>query len=264
MTEQIHETRKGNPLYVRFEEKADVIYGRKQTRHVYSMRHHNAKEYGEEASGVTSIIKNVEDTSGLMYWAMSVANKTGNAFEADRISKESITSGVETHGLIEDFIKHGFVHEGNDTFMNWYNYGDNKDAKWIDSEVLVFEEICGYGGTVDAISWEPGKKNGESGHYIIHDFKTKNTKSYNGRSNQLFQKDRCQLSAYARALRNMDSAYYPIMEGRIHYIMRDSDQIDVQSINLGYYEDMFLNSWNLHKAVSGDKYKKEKYFKVGA
>ena len=46
--------------------------------------------------------------------------------------------------------------------------------------------------------------------------------------------------------------------------MRDSDQIDVQSINLGYYEDMFLNSWNLHKAVSGDKYKKEKYFKVGA
>ena len=97
MTEQIHETRKGNPLYVKFEEKTDVVYGRKQTRHVYSMRHHNAKEYGEEASGVTSIIKNVEDTSGLMYWAMSVANKTGNAFEADRISKESITSGVETH-----------------------------------------------------------------------------------------------------------------------------------------------------------------------
>jgi hypothetical protein len=61
----------------------------------------------------------------------------------------------------------------------------------------------------------------------------------------------------------MGSAYYPIMEGRIHYIMRDSDQIDVQSINLGHYEDMFINSWNLHKAVTGDKYRKEKHFKAG-
>ena len=61
----------------------------------------------------------------------------------------------------------------------------------------------------------------------------------------------------------MNSIYYPIMEGRLHYIMRDSDKVEVQTIDRGHYEDMFIHSWKLYDFVKRDKYKKQKQFRLG-
>ncbi len=45
--------------------------------------------------------------------------------------------------------------------------------------------------------------------------------------------------------------------------MRDSDKVEVQTIDLGHYEDMFIHSWKLYDFVKRDKYKKQKQFRLG-
>ena len=253
MTVQLHETRFGGFLYVSFEEKKETNdWGQLQTKHVYSMRREDEEFFGEECDSVTGIIKNTEDTSYLMDWAMNLANKTGRAFAAKDVQINSIKTGVEIHGLIENYIKKGVIAKDNKPFMNWYHY-IGKDTDWRASEVYVFDNIYNYGGTIDAISWNPEKE-----CYVVHDFKTKKTSSYNGKPNQVFQKDRCQIAAYSRALRHMISKYYPILEGRIHYIMRDSNKVEVQHVDLGHYEDIFIKSWLLYDALKNDSYKNTK------
>ncbi len=255
MPVQIHETLDNKTLYINFEE---VVTGNR-TAHKYSMRTEKQLHYGDKVDGVTSIIKNVDDASGLMDWAIYEAERSGVPDQARRLTKQSIESGLQLHASIENYIKYGKIDRSNKTFMNWYHCIDETD--WKASEVYVFDRTYLYGGTIDALSWEPSTEEGVPGHYVIHDFKTKNTKSYN--NYQVYQKDRCQLAAYARALRSMNSIYYPIMEGKLHYIMRDSDKVEVQTIDLGHYEDMFIHSWKLYDFVKRDKYKKQKQFRLG-
>ena len=256
MTEQLHETRDGETLYISFE---SVPSGR-GTAHKYRIEQQWQKDYGQEYEGVTKIIKNIDDSfSAGVGWAIYEAQRTGNHDQAQITTNESIERGVEIHKLIEDYIKYGVVNKSDPAFMNWYNYV-GMHTEWVSSELFVIDEICGYGGTVDALSWEDD-------HYVIHDFKTKNNSSYTKKTKDIngdayFPKDRCQIAAYARALRNMNSKYYPILEGRIHYIMRDSDLVEVQPVDFGYYEDFFLNSWRLYDIVKRDKYKKQRKMKV--
>ena len=62
---------------------------------------------------------------------------------------------------------------------------------------------------------------------------------------------------------NMESKYYPVMEAKIAYVMRDSDLVEVQSFNIGQYITLFESSWHFTDLVNTLKDRKTKEYRVG-
>ena len=62
---------------------------------------------------------------------------------------------------------------------------------------------------------------------------------------------------------NMQSSYYPVMEAKIVYVMRDSPLVEVQSFNLGDYISLFERTWKFNNHIQSLAKNKTKVFRLG-
>ena len=223
--------------------------------HKYRVKEPRMKNFSEFSKSVSSVVQAIDVGAfgaGVRY-AISEAKKTGKPDQANDTTQESIDLGTALHKRIEDYIRYGSIDTDDQTFMNWYDTV-GKDTNWVATEVFCYDSTFGYGGTIDALSFDGTT-------YTIWDWKTKNTNTY--RRNWYYPKDRAQLAGYARALMNMESKYYPVMEAKIAYVMRDSDLVEVQSFNIGQYITLFESSWHFTDLVNTLKDRKTKEYRVG-
>ena len=222
--------------------------------HKYSLKEPHQEKFGELSPSVTSLIKRIDDSfSAGRACTIYEAKRTGVPEQASLTSEEAIKSGIAFHQRVEDYINYGTIDPDDDMFMAFYKE-IGKDTNWVASEVFCYDRTFNYGGTIDAISFDGVQ-------YTVWDFKTKNDKTY--RRNWYYPKDRAQLSAYARALMNMQSSYYPVMEAKIVYVMRDSPLVEVQSFNLGDYISLFERTWKFNNHIQSLAKNKTKVFRLG-
>ncbi len=88
MTVQLHETRFGDFYMFLLKKRKKQTTGANYRQSMFIVCDARTKNFfGEECDSVTGIIKNTEDTSYLMDWAMNLANKTGRAFAQKKMCK---------------------------------------------------------------------------------------------------------------------------------------------------------------------------------
>jgi len=202
---------------------------------------------GPKVKSVTSIIKYVEgDTFGVgMNWALKVVREMGGDVNAPRrLTKQSLDIGNALHEAVDAYIRHGTITEDDPVFLAWFQKG--QDVEWVASERFLYHPQMAFGGTVDALSQE------SDGSIAIHDWKTVDSESWNTHGDSLRRnKDWSQVSAYADALRAMNSVWGQITKGYITYIMRDGTGVAVVAVDLERGSKLFQASRQLYLLTQG-------------
>ena len=196
--------------------------------HVYTVIGDPRVPYGTQMISVTTIGNELSGSpEGLLYWASGLAAATGNPNEYKEDRRRSAESGSELHSDIENYISNGTINEMNPMFLSWYKHIGEKE-KFVDTEIMLYSALDTekfsenlYGGTADALSISDGSD------HVLWDWKTKKASSYDGKP---IMKDWVQISAYWNALKSMNSIYQPDC-ARIAYIMRDTNEVDIVTID---------------------------------
>ena len=203
---------------------------------------------GPKMPSVTSLTKHIDgDGFGAgLGWGLKMARHSGGDLDAPhRIASESRRIGNQLHDAIAGFISTGAVSE-EPLFLAWF-HAVGKTHKWAASERFLYHPQLSYGGTLDALSYDP------DGNLSIWDWKTRERESYE--KNGSYQSEVAQISAYRDCLISMGSRWTPIASGFIVYVMRDatgrqlSGEVDVVEVDLAHGSKLFQASRCLYRLL---------------